>query len=75
MSSNLDSILTEMILHQEKKVFEIARQIIPHITPEDVLNPQDFAQLEQNSQFNYEDGILSGLKSAQMAVRQSDTTC
>jgi len=59
-----------MIEKQEQKVMQLAQDIIPHITPEDLRNPQDFPELEKSSLFNYEDGILSGLKSVQMALRQ-----
>ena len=62
-------LLEEMIAHQEAKVLKIAREIIPGISPEDVMNPQDFPALERNGRFNFEDGILAGLKSALIALR------
>ena len=65
----LDRLLTEMIDQQERKVLTLAREIVPGLTPEDVRNPQDFAQLSRDPVFNFEDGILAGLRSAHIAVR------
>jgi len=68
-SSPVEKLIMDMIRHQEAKVFAIAREIIPHVTPEDLLNPQDFPALERNSRFNFEDGLLAGLKATLIAVR------
>ncbi len=65
----LETLFDQMITHQREKVIEIARQLVPHLTPDDVLNPHDFPQLDADAQYNYEDGILTGYISAQMAVR------
>ena len=64
-------LLEEMIRHQEAKALKLAREIIPGISPEDIMNAQDFPELERNGQFNFEDGILAGLKSALMAIKGS----
>ncbi len=66
---NNQKLLQEMIQYQEAKVLKLAREIIPGISPEDVLNAQDFPELERNGQFNFEDGILAGLKSALIAIK------
>ena len=60
-------ILDEMIDFQQNKVLKLARELIPHLTPEDIRNPQDFPELERDALFNYEDGMLSGF----LAVRSS----
>ena len=62
-------VLAEMIAQQEAKVLALARRIVPHVTAEDVRNPHDFAALVASAEFNYEDGILAGLRAAEMAVR------
>ena len=69
MATLLETLFDRMITHQREKVIEIARQLVPHLTPDDVLNPHDFPQLDADAQYNYEDGILTGYISAQMAVR------
>ncbi|GEM_PF-24108 len=66
----IENLLEQMIRHQEEKVLKIARDIVPGVTPEDLRNPNDFPALDRHSQFNFEDGILAGLKSALMALRQ-----
>ena len=62
-------LIEEMITHQEAKVLRIAREIIPGVSPEDVMNPHDFPELERNGRFNFEDGILAGMKAVLMALR------
>jgi hypothetical protein len=65
----LDRLLLQMIEQQEHKLLELARQSVPGLTPEDLRNPQDFAVLVRDPDFNYEDGLLAGLRSAHMAIR------
>ena len=65
----LDRLLTAMIDRQERKLLQMAREIVPDLTPEDLRNPQDFPPLVRIPEFNYEDGLLAGLRSAHMAVR------
>jgi hypothetical protein len=65
----LDRLMTEMIDQQHTKLLQLARRIVPEITPEDLRNPQDFRQLDEDPVFSYEDGILVGLRSAHIAVR------
>jgi hypothetical protein len=64
-----DHVLEEMITQQREKVLRLARQVVPHLSPEDVLNPNDFPALHEHPTFDYEDGLLAGLLSAQMALR------
>jgi hypothetical protein len=65
----IDRLLLDMIEQQERKVLELARRIVPDLTPEDLRNPQDFPSLARDPEFNYEDGLLAGLRAAHMAVR------
>ncbi len=65
----LDRRLLQMIELQEHKLLELARQAVPDLTPEDLRNPQDFAALGRDPDFNYEDSLLAGLRSAHMAIR------
>lgn len=63
-----EELLDEMIALQEEKVFKFAEKIIPNITREDILQPNDFPKLEFNPYFRYEEGILEGLRSAKMGI-------
>jgi hypothetical protein len=65
----VERLLAEMTAQQEAKVLRLARGIVPHLTPEDLRNPHDFMPLVESAEFNYEDGILAGLRAAQVAVR------
>ena len=65
----VERLLEEMVAQQDAKVLALARKIVPHVTPEDLRNPHDFAPLVESADFNYEDGILAGLKAAAVAIR------
>jgi len=65
----IDRLLDSMIGQQRQKLLETARRKIPHLTGEDVMTPEAYPDLYFDGPFNYEDGILNGLLSAQMAVR------
>lgn len=62
-------LLDEMIEQQETKVRVAANRVAPHLTAEDLLQPHDFAELRGNGEFNFEDGILAGLRAVQIALR------
>lgn len=69
MESDLEwQLLDEMIDFQQKKLFACAQQIIPHITEDDMLQPNDFLELENHPVFRYEEGLLAGIKSVKMAL-------
>ena len=65
----IDRLMLAMIAQQEEKVLAMARRIHPGLTAEDIRNPNDFADLMASGEWNFEDGILAGLKSAHMAIR------
>jgi len=62
-----------MVAHQREKLLKVARELVPDATPEDLRNPQDFSELLNDPLFNYEDGLLTGLLSAQAALRISNS--
>ena len=65
----VERLLAEMEAQQEAKVLALARRLVPHLTPEDIRNPHDFAALAASAEFNYEDGILAGLRAVAIALR------
>lgn len=65
----VERLLAQMIDQQERKLLQLGRRIVPDLTPEDMRNPQDFPALATDPTFNYEDGLLAGLRSARMALR------
>ena len=62
------TLYERMITQQQAKVLRLAREVVPHITPEELRNPHDFPQLKEHPSFEFEDGLLSGLISAQIAL-------
>ena len=64
-------MLEEMIEQQRAKLLKLGREIIPHLTSDDVLQPNDFPELENHPVFRYEEGILAGLLAAQIACNHS----
>lgn len=67
--SATEALLEQMISQQRAKVLRLAREAVPTISPEDVMNPHDFPELKAHPTFEFEDGLLAGLISAQMALR------
>ena len=65
----IDRLMLELIGLQETKVLDLANKIHPGLSSEDIRNPHDFPDLIADSGWNFEDGILSGLKAAHMALR------
>jgi hypothetical protein len=65
----LDRMLDQMVEHQRGKVLESARRKNPTLTSEDIMNPEGFPEIYGDGPFNYEDGILNGMLTAQMAIR------
>jgi len=72
----------QLVLQEEcgqllKKFLNCAERIIPHITEDDLLQPNDFPPLEGNPHFRYEEGILEGLMTARMAylARAKERDC
>jgi hypothetical protein len=57
----------ELITLQRKKVYNCALRILPRLTEDDILQPNDFPELEMNPHFRYEEGVLEGLLTARMA--------
>lgn len=66
---HLEALLEELIVGQRKALLNQGRRLIPHLTSDDILQPNDFVELEFNPHFRYEEGILTGLLAVQAAVR------
>lgn len=64
----MSELLDELILDQRKKLLATAQRILPHITEEDLLQPNDFPELEFHPYFRYEEGVLHGLQVAKTAL-------
>lgn len=59
--NDLAPLFEELISAQRAKMLQLAQRIIPHIIEDDLLQPNDFPQLDQNPLFRYEEGVLEGI--------------
>lgn len=63
----MEQLFDELVEGQRAKLFRCAVRIIPKVTPDDLLQPNDFPELETHPLFRYEEGVLEGLLTARMA--------
>ncbi|MCH9633920.1 MAG: hypothetical protein S4CHLAM7_06540 [Chlamydiae bacterium] len=68
MEDSLNILMQEIVQAQAKKLFKMGQQIRPNLTEEDILQPNDYPELENSPLFRYEEGVLEGVKTAQMAL-------
>lgn len=68
MNVKIKALLRDLITGQEKRLFKMGRELVPKLTTEDILQPNDYPELENNPLFRYEEGVLEGLKTAEMAL-------
>ena len=65
----IDRLMKELVEFHKNQLLKCGRRLVPHLTSEDVLQPNDFRELEFNPYFRYEEGILAGLQTAQIALQ------
>lgn len=63
----MEEVFNELIELQKQKLRRCAGSIVAHLTEDDLLQPNDFPELERNPYFRYEEGVLEGLMAAKMA--------
>ncbi len=59
----------ELVEGQQQKLLKLARRIVPHVTMDDLWQPNDFPELENHPEFRYEEGVLHGIHMTLMALR------
>lgn len=64
----IDQVLKELLEFHKNQLLKNGRRIIPHLTSDDVLQPNDFHELEFNPHFRYDEGVVAGIQAAQMAL-------
>lgn len=52
----------------------MAQRIVPQITEEDLLQPNDFPKLELHPHFRHEEGILDGMMMVKAAILASQNS-
>ncbi len=68
MKKEIEVLLEEIIEAQREKVLKCGRNFIPTLTLEDVLQPNDYPELENNPHFRYEEGVLEGVQTVRAAL-------
>ena len=66
----MQELLEELIAQQTQVLLKTARRIVPHVTSDDLLQPNDFPELERHGAVRYEEGVLHGLQMARAALRR-----
>jgi hypothetical protein len=61
-------LLSQLEESQQQQLYALARRIVPTFTQDDMLQPNDFPELENHPNFRYEEGVLAGIKTAHMAL-------
>jgi hypothetical protein len=62
-------LLEELKQQQQQLLLRMGRRIVPNLTPEDVLQPNDFPELENHAPFRYEEGVLAGILTVEAALK------
>lgn len=62
-------LVQEIRILQEKKLLKLGQKWVPFLTSDDVLQPNDFPELDLNPHFRYEEGTLHGIQSVEMALQ------
>jgi hypothetical protein len=68
MEKKIFLLLDELIENQKRHLLKTAQRMIPHITDDDLLQPNDFPKLELHPYFRYEEGVLHGFQAAKAAL-------
>ena len=63
----MEDIFDELIERQKEILLAAARRIVPEVTADDLLQPNDFPLLENHPLIRYEEGVLHGLQAAKAA--------
>jgi len=63
----MEKMFDELADAQRERLLRFAREILPNATADDILQPNDYPELENHPAFRYEEGVLEGLLTARMA--------
>lgn len=64
----VQKVIDDIVEMQRKQLLASGRRIVPTLTPEDMLQPNDYPELEYDPHFRYEEGILAGVQTIQIAL-------
>lgn len=58
----------------QKNLLEYGRRMVPSLTPEDVLQPNDYPELEAHPEFRYLEGVVAGIQEAIALLRAEEAS-
>jgi hypothetical protein len=64
----IDRLLQDLLQYHQTQLLKCGRRIVPHLTADDLLQPNDYQELEFNPHFRYEEGVVSGIQTVQTAL-------
>jgi hypothetical protein len=59
----------DLVTYQRQMLLNLGRRVVPNLTSEDLLQPNDYPSLESHPHFRYEEGILAGIQMVQSALQ------
>lgn len=65
----VESLLKDLVQYHQAQLLKLGRRLIPLLTPEDILQPNDYPELENNPHFRYEEGMVAGIQTVQIALQ------
>lgn len=68
MQKEIKKLIEELVEGQKEKLLKCGKQFIPRLTAEDMLQPNDYPELENNPHFRYEEGVLEGIQTVRAAL-------
>lgn len=68
MKKKILDLVEEIIDAQKAKLLICGRHFVPKLTFEDLLQPNDYPELENNPHFRFEEGLLKGEESIRAAL-------
>lgn len=69
IEKELEQTIDQMVDQQKQLLLTLGRRVIPTLTSDDILQPNDYPQLEGHPEFRYEEGVLAGMQVVQTALR------
>lgn len=69
LKTDIANMLNELENGHQEALLELGRRIVPTLTQEDILQPNDYPELENHPEFRYQEGILCGIQTATTAFR------
>lgn len=67
--NDLEKLIQDLVENQKKQLLSCGKRLVPDLTSDDILQPNDFPELENHPHFRYEEGVLAGLQTFEMALR------